>query len=400
MRNVVSPAGDFVDRWHGFRDRHCLSDLLLYDEFGVFNPELWFVSSQTNMLIEAPDFRLSKFVPLGAVMNILERACNMIAAQMSDRFGVGGREIEALRRWRSRNDPKGTGDLIRLYTGVDDHRLLERMSSETGATQAIDFMHHNSEILAAARMRPEGVTNDAMSAIFDAISSVPKVETKSLDELSGEAVHHLTPLLNSNELPFLQGHGIANWLRDRLGYDWRAMINPAELLRVWNVPVRSVRLGNSEIDALAFWGPKHGPAIVINRDGIHAGPVGRRATYAHEICHLLVDRTQKLPLADIIGGQVPESIEQRARAFAAELLLPSRIAYESFLQTDQSLHEVSAALTSLMEVFRISRSTAAHQLRHGLRQYHHHDRKTAAILAYIDSITSLDWIDSRIGHFN
>lgn len=75
------------------------------------------------------------------------------------------------------------------------------------------------------------------------------------------------------------------------------------------------------------WGPEHGPVVLVNRRGTHAkGPNGRRATLAHELCHLLVDRGDALPLAEVKGGRVPREAEARANAFAAELLLPSAVA--------------------------------------------------------------------------
>jgi Zn-dependent peptidase ImmA (M78 family) len=55
---------------------------------------------------------------------------------------------------------------------------------------------------------------------------------------------------------------------------------------------------SDRIDAVACWGPRHGPAVLLNREGRHAHTErGARATLAHEICHLLIDRQGSLPLA-------------------------------------------------------------------------------------------------------
>ena len=50
------------------------------------------------------------------------------------------------------------------------------------------------------------------------------------------------------------------------------------------------------------------------RSGIHL-------TLAHELCHLLVDRDAGAELPPY-PGRAPKSIEQRANAFAAALLMP------------------------------------------------------------------------------
>ena len=48
----------------------------------------------------------------------------------------------------------------------------------------------------------------------------------------------------------------------------------------------------------------------------------RRFTLAHELCHLLHDRSQGARLAMASGPWAPKAIEQRANAFAAWLLMP------------------------------------------------------------------------------
>lgn len=51
-------------------------------------------------------------------------------------------------------------------------------------------------------------------------------------------------------------------------------------------------------------------------------PSGRRFVLAHELCHLLHDREQGQSLAMISGPWAPRELEQRAKAFAAALLMP------------------------------------------------------------------------------
>ncbi|HMR77159.1 MAG TPA: ImmA/IrrE family metallo-endopeptidase [Polyangiaceae bacterium] len=70
----------------------------------------------------------------------------------------------------------------------------------------------------------------------------------------------------------------------------------------------------------------------MNKNGRHSqNEAERRATLTHEICHLLVDRSASLPLAEVFGGHVFRSVEQRAGAFAAQLLVPREMAGRAFL---------------------------------------------------------------------
>ena len=53
--------------------------------------------------------------------------------------------------------------------------------------------------------------------------------------------------------------------------------------------------------------------MLLNLDARYASSSGRRrATLAHEICHLLVDRGSALPLVEVLGGRTAEHVERRA----------------------------------------------------------------------------------------
>ena len=102
-------------------------------------------------------------------------------------------------------------------------------------------------------------------------------------------------------------------------------VDVESVLERLGVEVRTVGLHCEGLDAVAAWG-SHGPVVVVNPDGMHAkSAAGRRATLAHELCHLLLDRERRLPVADVQGRSVRPSharLERRANAFAAEFLLP------------------------------------------------------------------------------
>ena len=160
---------------------------------------------------------------------------------------------------------------------------------------------------------------------------------------------------------------MGNWLRRYLNLDLNT--DPQAVLVDWGIPVIYISLSTPNLDAIGIWGPRHGPAIILNRTGNHTrSPAGRRATLAHEICHLVVDRGSALPLVDLLGGRVDQKVERRARACAAELLVPHEVVYEGFLKTDRSMHEVMVLIQNLMSVYRVSRWVVAHQLENSLRR--------------------------------
>ena len=134
---------------------------------------------------------------------------------------------------------------------------------------------------------------------------------------------------------FDQGYTLARWFRgDVLAVPDRSRVDPERALRDSGVAARDIELPAASLDAVSVWGELHGPAVLLNRLGRHGKGRGRRATLAHELCHLLLDRTGALPLAEVLGGRVDSSVEARARAFAAELLVPRSAAGEAFLEAD------------------------------------------------------------------
>jgi Zn-dependent peptidase ImmA (M78 family) len=80
---------------------------------------------------------------------------------------------------------------------------------------------------------------------------------------------------------------------------------------------------------------------------------------AHELCHLLFDREHAQPAADVLGANTTStSTEQRAKAFAAELLLPRESAANAYAQ-HPTLRD---AITSLSKTFDVSPKVAKTQI--------------------------------------
>lgn len=82
---------------------------------------------------------------------------------------------------------------------------------------------------------------------------------------------------------------------------------------------------------------------------------------SHEIMHVLVDRRGELPAAEVFGGATPAHLEQRARAFAAELLLPREIAAAEVARSE-GLEETAK---ELRERYGVSQEVVGWQLHNG-----------------------------------
>lgn len=150
-------------------------------------------------------------------------------------------------------------------------------------------------------------------------------------------LEHLTQRLRSEFVetgpPHEQGYWLAQWLRATLGLGPDACASPADIIQTWGVQLDEIEIPERSVEAICAWGPRHGPIILLIRAADRSSDYlavsseyRRRSTLAHEICHLLIDRDHALPVAEVLGGRTPEHAEKRARAFAAEFLLPRQAA--------------------------------------------------------------------------
>lgn len=301
-------------------------------------------------------------LPFPEVVQTLESLGNKIAAQLQ---GSNNPRAElALSKWSNRK--VSVDAIVELNTGIpaeDVSRLTE--GEEAQAYWGLDIEKHvfDSEILAAARYASGVLGIDSQKYLLSLIKTFKYVETPELDSLSAECVEFVSTRYRKE--PFAQGYDAAVWLREKLAVT--ATFDPESTLRGWGIEIEYIEVDRA-LDALAFWGEKHGPAILVNmaEGAVCRKPTGRRATLAHEICHLLIDRSGSLPFADAVGGTTPAWVEKRARAFAAELLLPREIAYHAAAQHDMGKitpQEMDNIIQQLTDNYQVSTGLAVHQLK-------------------------------------
>jgi Zn-dependent peptidase ImmA (M78 family) len=229
--------------------------------------------------------------------------------------------------WDAR--PQGNSDeVLSSLSGLQVADLQKVIGSDsTPATffETVKYSPFRNPLALAARMAGT-LGPSQIATVVNAVRHLPKSTTARLDIESSRIVEQCQFL--SLETAYEQGYELANWVRTYLA-EWTAKraMSPSMILEKLEVPVVEQNLGFGGILAVCAWAGEVGPAILLNMG--HRSlryPSVRRTTLAHELCHLLVDRDRTLPAAEVLGGQVPEFVEARARAFAAELLLPRRIA--------------------------------------------------------------------------
>jgi hypothetical protein len=354
LRSVTGRSPDEVEsEVHAWDRRHNLAAGVA----GIWLPPVWLIPS--GRLVRICSRGADVVVELDPVLAALASFGDHVLSSLPSRE-PSPRVTQAFAWWSSR---EGTWETRwRLQTGLQEAvaaRVLPAAFARTGATDepAPDTVM-TCPILAAARYSGM-LAEDELRAVLEAIAGVPHTETQHLDQLTDEAEALQRTFLG--EPYFRQGYNAARWLRARLSNDGMPL-DPDRLLALWGVPVEMLPPVDPALDAIAVWGQNHGPAILINPVGMHQHSTGgRRATLAHEIAHLLLDRTTHLPAAEVLGGRTPEHVEKRARAFAAEFLMPRQAAAERLLDPDNR----RTTLESLPHEYDVSRELAGWQVRNG-----------------------------------
>ncbi|MFO7775035.1 MAG: ImmA/IrrE family metallo-endopeptidase [Candidatus Hydrogenedentota bacterium] len=333
---------------------HCRHDLAMALK-GIFVPSIIILRQGRQYLISDAAFARTVPRPYGEVVETLEKVGNVIADYV--REGKHPRQQVALELWETRARRCREQGLV-IRTGLSREELERLAANEDPATfweYNVENSEDESELVAAARMT-SALTHELQADILARIRAAEKCPTAKLDGLTRQFVEEFEergPWHN-------QGYWAANWLRNQLGHRNQEPANPEALLRKWGVAINEVHYPESKLEAIAAWGPRHGPVIFLNTaEGIRPShSYGRRTTLAHEIAHLFIDRDRALPVAEVLGGLTPEHAEKRARAFAAEFLLPREAAVE-VLRNAESL---AAAMERLQRDYEVSREVVAWQI--------------------------------------
>jgi Zn-dependent peptidase ImmA (M78 family) len=160
------------------------------------------------------------------------------------------------------------------------------------------------------------------------------------------------------------GYQLAARFRDEMGLDGK----PIESMRDFveqklGIVVIQTNLGDSIAGATVQSGKRR--AIVANLAGANTNVFVRRATLAHEVCHLLYDPQQYLrdlrvdayAELDAAPDALTDRVEQRANAFAVELLAPQALAEKLWTKAPSS-----DPLGMVIDHFGISFTAARYQI--------------------------------------
>jgi Zn-dependent peptidase ImmA (M78 family) len=161
------------------------------------------------------------------------------------------------------------------------------------------------------------------------------------------------PILFENQPAWEVGYNLAERVIQHLSIEQHCAdsVDVLAILTQLGIRQEKIKLSDKRIRGVSIAGPYHQPSILINLSDSHnATSPGERFTLAHELCHILFDRTYGKKLAMVSDTWAPWQVEKRANAFAAMLLMPPELVRRTIaalsepLTSEQTIHEVRKRL--------------------------------------------------------
>lgn len=124
-----------------------------------------------------------------------------------------------------------------------------------------------------------------------------------------------------------QGYRLAEDALEQLGGQFQAedYVDVERAFEYLSIEIDHIALRDKTIRAVAVAGPTHRPVVLVNDSFEYPDTEPRRFTLAHELCHVLHDRSYGARLAMASGPWAPRDVERRANAFAAMFLMPNEL---------------------------------------------------------------------------
>ena len=226
--------------------------------------------------------------------------------------GLGSRPDDWFRRWDELRQK------LEIQCGAFQESLKRWFEPEEGNLLCVAGSCEAALMFGSAS--PTLNENDVLTIATHLVKSSGKRPSAKWSALAS----HPQPL-RTGESPWTDGYHLAQLWREkaRIRYKRGGAVDVEEHLERLGVAVTDIELGDAATSGLAVLPEQGAPQIFVNRrDPRCEFPSGKRFTLAHELCHLLHDRTHGRNLATMSGPWAPRELEKRANAFAAALLMP------------------------------------------------------------------------------
>ena len=245
-----------------------------------------------------------------------------------------------------------TRDLEEMYLPRELFRKVEGARAEAGLednslrlTETPAIAKIDDAVLMFGGVNPDIGVSDARELIALLVSQRGGNDSDVLSALVNTGIG--APL----SAPFEEGYELAEDLLEELEMPGHEMsVDIQAVVEHLSIKVITKSLNTTTVRGVAIAGEGYGPAILLNMESSYNSTLaGRRFTLAHELFHVLYDREHARRIAHASGPWAPPSIEKRANAFAAMLLMPRDLVHRSLPNEAINVHGLLEA-SKLMRV--------------------------------------------------
>ncbi len=345
---------------------------------GIFGLQpFWILRSNNEIICDTVDnlylIPLQKFH--SALTEVGDQICGILTDSDTERWNV----VSLAWREREKGNPI---DFLRLSIGVNT-RIAQDLVQDHLLKAPHDFsdaVNDNDELKMAARM-VGALSYEQIKAILLIARSFVHTEHPALHELSLDCQKYIQ---NYNDRrPHVQGELLASFVREKLSIENRDRINIFRICSELDIEIKAEKAQPPTLSGLAIWGKSYGPGAFLNLNStriIQSGReiksdisnlVGARITLAHELCHLLLDGSHGFSVVEVLKNRSPINIEQRAKSFAGEILLPTKRAGDLWIEAGKPKDDqhINHLLDLLCKKFSVTRSVASWKLEHALLSF-------------------------------
>ncbi|MCE4512808.1 ImmA/IrrE family metallo-endopeptidase [Xanthomonas hortorum] len=335
---------------------------------GIYDlPPLWLVRSQEGMFVD--NGKDVWEAPLASAIVELERLADTICNRISEK----DKYKKLIAAWSDRASARDQLTLLATSIGAPrgNVEVLVNANLLSLPSDLNEAANDDDELRIAARVTGS-LDLGTIKFVLKAAKSVPAVTGGDLPQLRD----FVKAAINQSEYqrPHDVGLKVAAQVRTYFNLDDDRKVDLDSILGKLGVWWQVLNAGDTPFKGLAIWGPSHGPGVIVGERSpseadLH-GSAFQRVTVAHELGHLLMDEGHTIGAVDVLNGRVPRAMEQRAKAFAAELLLPARSAADAW--NDRGRKSDDRSLRGVLEYLRrkygVTKAVAAWKLEHRLKQ--------------------------------
>ena len=373
--SMLESAGDDFERfapWQCWANRHSLRAAA---EGGIL-PDVFVQRMEDDLEFSwgdrvqpgasAATFLVEDGVARASVDSVARSLCSAVEWFLERRHANSGSWVSELRaRWKETGQSTAGISALSWYldSSAEPRALTEKFRAALKKLKKPLALEQGSWL---GNLSPE-------VAMFGDLS--PNISSDAAAVLLAEYFNACTGVGDSDELrelvsdvpawttssPWHNGYALALDVLDEVDPEPNATMTRIEcMLEKLGVWVREVCLGEQGPRGVALAGEELQATILVNLDDLRNSARGRRFTVAHELCHILFDRSHARSLAHSSTPWASPSVEQRANAFAAMLLMPPARARLAFSGSD--LGELKQEVSRLADRLKVSRGALKRHL--------------------------------------